>query len=67
MHYQYAYNYQTWQGGDLPWRVPTGKVTWPFDHTLLRDHLTNYKFYIFTMRMAMKLSKMVAYLLNSYL
>ena len=45
---------QTWQNNDLPWWVPTYKVTSTFDHMVLQDHVT--------MSMATKLARMVIYL-----
>ena len=38
--------------GDLPWGVPTHKVTWPFEHVFLRDHMTNWRHNIFTTTMS---------------
>ena len=35
--------HQTCQGGDLQRGAPTDKVTWSFDHVVLRDHVTNQK------------------------
>ena len=32
---------QTWQNDNLPWRVPIYKVTSPFDHMVLQDHVAN--------------------------
>ena len=32
---------QTWQNDNSTWWVPTYKVTSPFDHVVLRDHVTN--------------------------
>ena len=51
-------------GSMITYCDPTRKVTWPFDLLVLQDHLTNYKQYMFTTRVAMatKLSRMVAYL-----
>ena len=43
LQFHNAYGHQTWQGGVLPWGAPTHKVTWPFDHVVLRDHLTKLK------------------------
>ena len=31
----------TWQNDNLPWWVPSDKVTSPFDHVVLQDHVTN--------------------------
>ena len=58
------YGYQTWLGGDLPWETPTHKVTWPFDHVVLQDHLINESHYISIIRvyMATKLDRIVTYL-----
>ena len=36
-----GYDQQTWQDGDLSWGAPTHKVTWPFDHVVLGDCVTN--------------------------
>ena len=38
--YQGAYGHQTWQDGNLPWWTPAHKVTWLFDHVILRDNVT---------------------------
>ena len=35
--YQSAYDHQTWQNYNLLWWAPTYKVTWAFDHVVLRD------------------------------
>ena len=41
LHYHNAYGHQIWQGGDLPWGAPIHKITWPFDHVILQDRVTN--------------------------
>ena len=63
LHKNYAYGHQTWQDGDLPWRVPTHKVTWLFDHVVLRDHLASSNYYISTtaVPMATRLCRIVRY------
>ena len=38
-HYRNVYGYQTWQGGDLPWRAPTHNITETFGHVVLQDHV----------------------------
>ena len=35
------YGHQTQQNGGLPWPAPTNKITWPFSHMVLQDHMTN--------------------------
>ena len=51
-------------GCDMPWRGPTHKVTWPFDHVVLWDDVTNSNHYISTTTMPMttKLGGMLPYL-----
>ena len=46
------------------WWAPAYKVAWPFDHVVLRDHVTNWNDYISTIRVPMptKLGKIVTYL-----
>ena len=63
-HYQSAYGYQTWQDGKLPWWARVFKVTFPFAHVILWDHLINWNHYISTttVPMATKLDRMVTYL-----
>ena len=41
LHYHITYDHQTWEGIDLPWRTQNDKVTWSFNHVVLRDHVTN--------------------------
>ena len=41
LHYYSAYDYQTWQSGDLPWGDPIVIVTWPFNPADLFGHVTN--------------------------
>ena len=41
LHCYSAYDHQTWQDGDLPWRAPTVIVIRPFNHVLLLDYVTN--------------------------
>ena len=43
--YHSVYGYQTWQDDKLPWLAPTHKVTQPFDHLVLQDHMTNQNYY----------------------
>ena len=53
---------QSLTGGDKPWGAPT-YVTWPFDHVVLRDNVTNIKpISTTTILMATKLGAMVTYL-----
>ena len=33
--------YITTKFGSLPWWAPIYKITWPFDHVVLRDHVKN--------------------------
>ena len=42
LNYHSAYGHLTWQDGDLPWQTPTHKATWPFDHLVLQNHVTNW-------------------------
>ena len=42
LYYHNAYGYQTWQGGDLPWRALAHKVIWHFKQVVVgrsRDEL----------------------------
>ena len=39
LHYCNANGHLTWQCDGLPWGAPTHKVTWPFDHVILWDHV----------------------------
>ena len=41
LHYHDVYGQQTGQDGKLSWWTPFYKVTWPFDHVVFWDHLTN--------------------------
>ena len=41
LHCNNAYHHQTWQDGGLPWGACTPKVTWPFDHMVLWNYVTN--------------------------
>ena len=43
LYHHNVYGYQTWKSGDLPWGAPTHKVARPFNHTVLRDQVTNQK------------------------
>ena len=57
------YGHQIWQGGHIQWGAPNDKVTWPFDHVVLWDHVTNQKhFSTTTVPKATKLGKMINYL-----
>ena len=62
-HYHSAYGHYTWQDGNLLWRTPTRKVTWPFHIVFLQDHVTNWNHYISTttMSMTIKLCRVVSY------
>ena len=46
--YHSVYGYQTLQDGKLPRLALTHKVTQPFDHVVLQDHMTNQNYYIST-------------------
>ena len=35
--------HQIWQGGELHWEAPIHKVTWPWNHVVLRVHVTQTK------------------------
>ena len=48
LHHHNAYDHQTLQSGNLLWRAPTHKVTWPLNYVVLRDNVINQKYYIFT-------------------
>ena len=41
LHDHSFYGHQTQQNGGLPWAAPTHKITWPFSHMVLQDHVTN--------------------------
>ena len=49
------------QNGNLHWRAPIHKITWSFDHVVLRDHVINLNYYIFTntVLIATRLGRMV--------
>ena len=61
LYYHNAYGHQIWQDCGLPWEAPIHKITWPFDHAVLRDHMTNQNHYNSTNRVAIatKLCSMV--------
>ena len=61
LYFQTAYDHQTWQYGNLPWWALAHKVTWPFDHLVLRDQVTNQNHYIFnkTVSMTTKLDRLI--------
>ena len=44
LHYHNAYGHQTGQDSDLSGGAPTHKVTWPFDHVILRNQVTNVNY-----------------------
>ena len=64
LYCQRVYGNLTWQDGHLPWWAWTRKITWPFDHIVLQDHVTNWNYYISTtvVPMVTKLGRMVTYL-----
>ena len=39
------------KGYDVPWEDPTHKVTWPLNHVILQNHVTNWRHYISTTMM----------------
>ena len=39
LQYNSFHRYQNWQDGDLPWAVPTDKVTEPFDYLIFQNHV----------------------------
>ena len=41
LHYHNVHGHQSWQCGNLPWSATTHKATWPFDHVVVQDHVTN--------------------------
>ena len=43
LHFHKVYGYHTWQVGDLPCRFFIDIVTWPMNHMILQDYLTNLK------------------------
>ena len=64
LHYHNTYGHQTLKGGELPWGALTNKITWPFNHVALQDHVTNSIPYNSNTRVVMttKLGTMVAHL-----
>ena len=62
LHYHNAYGQKAWQDGVLPWATSTHKVTWPYNHVVLQDHVTNWKHIFSTMSMATKPGRIVTYL-----
>ena len=46
LYFDKVWKRQTWYGGGLGWISPTYQVTCPFDHVVLRCHVTKYKRYI---------------------
>ena len=46
-------DHQTWQGCAVPWEDPIHKVTWPLNHMVLQNHVTNQSHYISTTMMPM--------------
>ena len=66
LHYQISYGHQIWQNVNLP-SAPSYKITWSFDHVVLRDYVTNWNRYISTtaVPMATKLGTIVTYLNGS--
>ena len=63
-YYHRTYSHHSWQNGNLPWCTPAYKVTWAFDHVVLRDHVRKWNHYISSIKapMATKLGRMVTYL-----
>ena len=61
LHYYSAYGHQNKQDGNLSWWVPAYKVTWPVDHMVTWDRMTNKTLCISTIRVPMdtKLGSMV--------
>ena len=43
-----GYGHKTWQDGDFPWMASTHKITWLYNHVVLRDCATNKNHYIST-------------------
>ena len=41
-----TYDHETRQGGDIPWRAPTHKVTWSLNHVALQGDVACWIFYI---------------------
>ena len=62
-HFQNAYAHQTWQDGNLPWGAPIHKITWHFDHVVLKVHVTNREHFIptTTVPIATKRGSVVTY------
>ena len=57
------YGHKTWQDSNLPQFPLTHKVKWPYDHLVLRYHVTMEKHIsTATMLMTTKLGKMITYL-----
>ena len=64
LYYHNAYGYQTWQGGDLPWRALAHKVIWHFNQVVVgrsRDKLKSL-YLPYKVSMARKLGKTGTYL-----
>ena len=40
LYYHNSYGHQTWQGDDIPWKDPTQKVKWFFNHVVFWGHAT---------------------------
>ena len=40
IHHQSAYGHQIWKDCELHWAAPTHKVSRPFGHVVLQDHVT---------------------------
>ena len=39
--YRNVYGHKIWQDDDLLWAASTHRVTWPYNHLVLRDNETN--------------------------
>ena len=63
LHSHSAYNYETWQDGNLPRWALTHKVTWLFGHVALQNHVTNKNHFISTalVHMTTKLGRMTTF------
>ena len=60
IHYQNAYGYKTWHNCDLQWTASTYKVTWPYYHRALRDHMA-IKIIIYPLPQCLWLSKLAGW------
>ena len=55
------YGHQIWKSGNLPWRVPTFRVMWPFAYVVTWQMKKTY-IWTFAIPMTTKLGRMVTYI-----